>query len=442
MSERVQEKIESWEVLDILSGLVEKNLVLVETDDNETRYRMLETVRQYSREHLFESEHGKEVRDRHVVFFCEFLEKYRIIRGRDRLERLAMLEADFDNIRAALEWSTESPDENQYAFRMCYGLLHYWNTGESVREGFDRCRAALAALPLDPTLNRARCLNVAGGCARAIGEIALSLTFFEQALEITQNLGERADEAAILNNIGFSKNVQGKTDEAEPYLLKALEIWKELGEAVRVGVAYNNLGDCYRIRGDAAGARQFYERSLENAKEAKDDYSVAINYLNLGDTAVLEKQYPTALDFYQKCMAQTRHAKTPILEAYAKIGASSVLVDQQHASDAAQQLAEAIHVLMRLGAPAMVIGAYPRVAILATHLGVAATAILLLAAKAELDPMPIRPIEPPLPGDPLQEARAMVDAETFESLWEEGRGLSYDRSVQVALGFLTSAQER
>lgn len=440
MSERPPVQIEPWEMLDILSGLVEKNLVLVETHDGESRYRMLETVRQYAREHLFESNQGKETRDRHTAFFNDFVEQHGLIRGRERLERLATLEADFDNIRAAIEWATESPDDSQYAFRICFGLFQYWSTTESGREGFERCKAALSALPKDPTLYRGRCLGVAGACARSMGDLDLSLRYFDEALEIVQSFGERDDQASVQTNIGFTRNIQGKADEAEQHLRKALEIWTESDNPVRLGIVYNNLGDTYRLRGDPAGARQCYERSLAYAKEARDDYSLGVNYLNLGDTAVLEGDYPTAIEFYQKGRSHARQGKAPLLEAFTMMATASVLVGQGSISGVPEIFEEAIQMLRRTGTQNLMVGFYSRLALFALQLGDPPTAIRLLAAADALDTMRHRAIEPPLIGDPMEEARSKVDPAAFESLWDEGRALSYDQSVDLALSFLRSAQ--
>ena len=440
MSKQSPIAIESWEMLDVMSGLVEKNLVSVETHDGKTRYRMLETVRQYAREHLFESDQGKETRDRHTAFFSEFVQQHGNIRGKERLERLAMLKADYDNIRAAIEWGIESPDDHQYAFHICHRLSQYWSTNESGREGFERCNSALAALSQDPTLPRARCLTVAGGCARIMGEIDLSIHYFDQALEIVQNLGVQEDEANVLINLGFSRNFQGKTKEAEQHLLRALEIWTNLGDPVRIGVVYNNLGDCYRIRGDAAGARQCYERSLSYAKEARDDFSIGVNYLNLGDTASLERDYATALEWYQKGLTQARLAKSPIQEAFALFATASALVALQSVTRAPQPFTEAIGILRDLGAQNIVGAIYQPLALLALRLDDAPTAIRLLAAAGTLDTLRHRAIMPPLAGNPMQEARARVDSPTFDSLWEEGRALTYEQSVDLALTFLKSAQ--
>jgi predicted ATPase/class 3 adenylate cyclase len=101
----------SNDVLDLLSRLVDKSLVVAEEENGESRYRMLETIRQYAREKLLDSGEGDAVHDRHLQFFAAFAGEARVkLIGAEQERWLERTEAEHDNLRAAMEWSSQRPD--------------------------------------------------------------------------------------------------------------------------------------------------------------------------------------------------------------------------------------------------------------------------------------------------------------------------------------------
>ncbi len=431
--------IESWEMLDILSALVEKNLATVETDGVTTRYRLLETVRQYVREYLLESEAGKTLRGQHAAYFCAFAEEHGpLVRGKERLERLALLENDLDNIRAALDWSSENPNEQEFAFRICHALQRYWEAQTVGAEGLQACKKALACAPDTSTKNRARCASVAGNCARGIGEIDLSLEYFNQTLRFMEESDEKLGQAVAYNNLAYSHNVRGDVDAAEPLLRKAIAIYETLGgEDDRMATSLNNLGDCYRIRKDGARARKSYERAIALHRKRGDEFGIALNYLNLGDVAFVEGDYETALDIYEQCLGISRRCAAHSTIATALGHICEILLMQERVEGVAEKLIEAISIRSNADSPVRVVGLYRLVAILAVLLGDATTAIRLVA-KWEALYEPHHALEISVESNSLERARSMVDAKDFDSLWEEGQILSNDRATAVALNFLKS----
>src|SRR5438067_1748320 len=136
--------IEAWEVLDLLTGLVEKSLVLYEEQGGEGRYRLLETVRQYGRDRLAESAEAEAVRDGHLDFFLALAEEaesklWSEVAWLDRLEQ------EHDNLRAALEWSAGSNGEA--GLRLSRALHWFWHIRDHFTEGYRRLELALAASP-------------------------------------------------------------------------------------------------------------------------------------------------------------------------------------------------------------------------------------------------------------------------------------------------------
>jgi predicted ATPase len=132
----VGEGVEEWEVLDLLTSLVEKSLVLYEEREGEGRYRLLETVRQYARDRLLESEEGEAVRTRHLEFFLHWAEQG------PGLERL---ETEHDNLRAALAWSG-AQRQGDVGLRLGGAMGGFWHVRGYWTEGRERLAGVLALL--------------------------------------------------------------------------------------------------------------------------------------------------------------------------------------------------------------------------------------------------------------------------------------------------------
>lgn len=137
------DKIDLYQILDMLGYLVDKSLVAVDEDKIGTRYRILETVRQYAREKLLESGEGTTMRTRHRDVFLEFVEKIEpeLIRGQQK-KWMDVLEAEHDNLRAALNWSLEN-EHTEQALRFCSALFNFWSRRKHLVEATQVCRETL-----------------------------------------------------------------------------------------------------------------------------------------------------------------------------------------------------------------------------------------------------------------------------------------------------------
>jgi predicted ATPase len=128
--------VEAADVFVLLGNLVEQSLVVAQTSpEGRTHYRILEPVRQYALERLRESGEEDEVRRRHVRRYLALAEQAEPrIKGQDQGEWLDRLEAENDNLRAAIGWSLETSDA-QAAARFGYALAMYWGMRTRHSEG-------------------------------------------------------------------------------------------------------------------------------------------------------------------------------------------------------------------------------------------------------------------------------------------------------------------
>ena len=205
--------IELPAVLDTLSRLVDKSLVLAIEAAGETRYSRLETIRQYSREKFAETDEVEVVRDRHLAYYVQFSEMAEEhVQRRDAILWSRRLEAEQDNLRAALEWGlARNPDS---ALRIVGALRFFWNAGGYSAEGFRWTQRALerveATAPPGGTAQAPERLS-----AKAKALCGLAWSYLSQA--DNQNALRWAKQSVALYRQGVSQDTRGL-----PYALTIL----------------------------------------------------------------------------------------------------------------------------------------------------------------------------------------------------------------------------
>ena len=138
---------EASDVLDLLAQLVDKSLVVAQTHGGEARYQLLETVREYARERLHESEAVEQVQRRHRDWYLVLAEQVEPkLDEREREIWLDRLERENDNLLASLDWSFEHRDADA-VMRLAKSLEPFWRIRGYYSEGLHWLEAALSAVP-------------------------------------------------------------------------------------------------------------------------------------------------------------------------------------------------------------------------------------------------------------------------------------------------------
>jgi non-specific serine/threonine protein kinase len=217
-------------VLDLLSHLVEKSLVIVEeAARGEARYRLLETVRQYARDRLLESGEAPALRGRHLDFFLHFAEQGEPeLHGPEQAAWFERLEAEHDNLRAALEWSLAPEGGGEAGLRLAGALWWFWVIRGHFQEGQSWLERALERSGGVPAL-RAKALEGAGWIAAHRGDFAATRAFVEQELAIGRELGDKRIIATSYRALGWVASLQGDSASARPFYEQALALEQEVG---------------------------------------------------------------------------------------------------------------------------------------------------------------------------------------------------------------------
>ncbi|TMG81961.1 MAG: hypothetical protein E6H78_15810 [Betaproteobacteria bacterium] len=253
-------------VLDVVERLVSKSLLLAEQrQETETRYRLLETVRQYAGEKLVESGQADLARHRHFAYFLELAQSASVaLHGPLALEWLDRLETEHDNLRAALDWSADAAPAD-YA-RLAGAMSTFWDIRGHFTEGWGRLERALAE---HPTRDQARleALLGAGLLAYRLDHTQRSDDILTEAIALAQELGDVGGEADATLSLAYDRISRGP-DAVEPLALRSRTLATTAGAASREGLAVLVLGRAVMDRGEYAGARELFlesARLLENA---------------------------------------------------------------------------------------------------------------------------------------------------------------------------------
>jgi predicted ATPase/class 3 adenylate cyclase/Tfp pilus assembly protein PilF len=301
------EGLEFEDILDLLVSLADKSLAAVDPVDGGSRYRLLETVRQYARDRLQEAGGGEATRARHRDFFVELAgEADRHLIGPEQTAWLRRLEGEHENLRTALEWSAANADPAQ-GLRLCAALQRFWFTRSYFSEGRAWCALFLARPGADvPTHERAKTLRGAGWLAREQCDYAAARALLEEGLALGRALDDPRGVAHAHSGLGGIAREQGDFEKARERFAASLELYRNAGDRQGVAAALNSLGLLARELGDYPGARRLYEESLAIDRELGDRRSIAVSLNNLGSMACDQGDFATARAMHEESLAIRR----------------------------------------------------------------------------------------------------------------------------------------
>jgi predicted ATPase/DNA-binding SARP family transcriptional activator len=298
-------------VLDLLTTLVDKSLAQAEVRERGTRYRLLETIRQYGQERLAASGEEAPLRDRHLHYFLGLAEAAEPhLTGADQAVWLERLETEHDNMRAALDWiesrhatrDTRPPVEA--GLRLAGALWQFWMVHGHLSEGRAYLMDALGHVgTAKQTQVRATALNGAGVLAYHQGDYDTARSFHEQSLAIWRELGDKQGIAASLRNLGNISTFQRDYEAARALYEESLAIRRELGDKQGIAISLGNLGNIAFNQGDYGTARALYEEALVILRELGHKGGIALALNNLGNVVQALGDYGAARALYEDGLA-------------------------------------------------------------------------------------------------------------------------------------------
>jgi predicted ATPase/class 3 adenylate cyclase len=315
-------------VLDLLSGLIDKSLVVLEDLEGEARYRLLETVRQYGLERLEALGEAAALRDRHLAWCAALAEAAEpALRGPEQASWLARLEAEHDNLRAALGCSTQA-GRPETGLRLATALGRFWRLHSHLSEGLRWLDATLDAAAAAPPALRARALLRMGTLALAFEHTAQATPLLEESLSLFRQLGDQQSVAAALGELGHLALARCDYSLAAARYRESLVMRRAARDVAGMAISLHNLAWLAFTMNDPTQARTLFEESLALAREVDDTYSVANALSSLADVVIAQSDYAYAGALFTQSLALYRELGDRLYAADSLVGLGDVAHQQ------------------------------------------------------------------------------------------------------------------
>jgi predicted ATPase/DNA-binding CsgD family transcriptional regulator len=390
--------------LALVDALLAHSLLERRGGEDEPRFVMLETVREYAAELLAASGDERAVRRRHADYFVALAERAEpALLGREHRRWFERLGAERENYRAAITWAAGQGD-GLVAARVGAALWRFWWVRGGIRQGLAWLRAGLADLE-------------ARGVVDGDPERAL---LYARALTAGGNLALVSSEFAV----------------AERCHQQALALYRWLGDGFGVGRSHYNLGLVAEYQGDADQAEQHYRACMAHDRQEPFALGVGLFLRGLSATALARGEGEQAYALARQAVEVTsgRDQILPLIQSLLQIGLAALALGR--AAEAEGHACEAIAILRENGGrfwlaeALMVLGSAVAHAAPARAVRAFAAAERLLAHQhAPLAPKTYAQIVPF-----VRVAHQRLGAAAFSAAWREGARLTFEEAVALAEG--------
>ena len=438
--------VNRFEILDLLTRLVDKSLIFMEETEVGIRYHRLETIRQYSRERFFETDEVETVMDRHLAYFVQFAELVdEKLKGSDEVEWQSRMATEQDNLRAALDWGlNRNPDS---ALRIAGAANLFWTASGYSAEGFRWTQRALEQVdksPLSPgtteeqrLVARARALRGLTRLYLSLGDNAKARQAAEESVALFRQSQDRRGLAFALVVLAYPLEFLGLRPQAEAALQESYSLAQAEGDVYVICRSLNRLARVVvQLYHDPDLSQQYVEEARRLAQEAGLRSQAAQASEILGFIASHRNDHNTARAYFEESM-----------RLYDEIGSSfNVTLEKSNLAHLERGLgnyAEALEYYRETIATFRDIGQTGAVAHQLECFGFIALAQdqneralqLFAAANAlrERSSTPMTPDEQVYFDEQIKKLREQIDSSAFNSAWTKGRALKMDQAIDLAL---------
>ena len=348
------EGIEKYEILDLLTQLLNKSLIVAEREQGkDTRYHMLETIRQYAREKLWEAGEGEILRQQHLAYFVDLAERAEPnLRAFDMVMWLDRLETELDNIRAAMEYALESDIEAQ--LRTTSALLWFWHIRGHGNEGIDWLQHGLSIEKAErgdkpPTPSRAM---IRGKALNAIGTLTgdtlpRKITeYFEESLALFKELGSVGKQGMAYALWGLAGRIENRETKKHE---QVLSLFQEIGDKFGVAQSLTGISFLARLSGDFERARATAKEQLALRQEIGDKDGIANVQALLGVTILQQGDYQQARELFEASLAGFREVGNTSYTGVVLSLLSEIALEQNDYEQAAKILQEGLSFAQNVG---------------------------------------------------------------------------------------------
>ena len=431
--------LDGGDVLGLLSRLVDKSLVAVSDRGEETRYRLLATVRLYAAEKLAASGEEERVRRRHTAFFLNLArEADDALRGPGHERWLDRMERDLGNLRDAMRRSIESGriEDAESGLRLAGALWRFCYLRGYYGQGRAWLEAALASGGDDAPEARAEALVGAGVLALLQCEYVLAERRLREALALCRDLGDGRGEASALQMLGSVARERGQYGRAEAYHEESLSLWRGIGDEHEIARSLNYLGFVAWLQKRYGQATDLCGPSLATFRRLGDTEGVTWALINLGSAALYGGEPGRAEPLLEEGLSTARQAgyREGVAWCLGQLGAAARRYGDHAGAEGL--LREALGVHRELGDRWRVASAIENLAGTAQARGLPERAARLFGAAETLREQlsaPTPPAERADRDDGLRAARAALDERRFEGALAAGRAMGLEEAISLAM---------
>ena len=389
------------DIIDRLTSLVDKSLVVFDEAASPVRYRLLETVRQYGAEKLQSAGEAEEVRRRHRDWFLALAEQAEPeLPGPKQRMWLDRLEMEHDNLRAAYEWSMTEANERREGLRLAAALHTFWRTGDYWSEGYAWLEEGLKfSDEVTPSI-RIKALQNLAVLAWRIGKDDRALALAEQGLALSRQVGDREQGVLGLIVVANVAMHQGDYERAKRASAEGLSLCTELENGYNASFAFSHLGEATRYQGDYDQAIGLHEQSLTLSKAAANPTWTANVLRHLGMDHLRRGDYGQAADYYNQSLGMWKETRFKWVAVEVLNGLGDIACAEQYYERAAR---------------------------------------LFGAASQLRDMLGLRPVPPDQEYHDQHTAttRARLGESAFAAAWAEGRAMTLEQAIDYALAATT-----
>ena len=440
-------------ILDLLDELVRHSLVLVDRwgSVETTRYRMLETVREYGRLQLAAANEQAAVSITHrrwCLSLARAAEAH--LRDHEQGRWLDRLEAEHDNLQAALAWSCAEPaaDRGQEGIEIAAAIWQFWymhNHWASGRAWFERLFAAFSAAftPL-----WAKALNAAGGLAVHDNDLPRAKELLKASLDTARQIGDRRGAARALTNLAAAYHAQGAYAEAETWYEESLGLFRGLADRPNEAIVLLRLGGLAKNRREYQRAQILFEEALTHWRTLGNSYIQSSILDGLADIAWRSGELERAANLSEESMRLAREISNDFSIASALHTKALIAKAEGEHAKAADLLYASLDIRQRAGAHSAVadvldelaglVAALPRMTDQAS--GTAGRGSLwaaeLLGATAAMRSALNMPVNPEYIGEyeaDISSIRQCLGESAFSDAWNRGAALSSESAIALAV---------
>ncbi|MEP6896396.1 MAG: hypothetical protein ABI986_12380, partial [Chloroflexota bacterium] len=433
--------------IELLEQLVNKSLVVTEERENENRYFMLETIRQYAREKLFEAKQASAARDRHFVYFNDLSERMwvALLSADVVLQTVNRAEDEVENLRAALEWGLENHiEENvRLAANFCVISQGLGILAEGVRiakTAIERAKALPPAASGDADIRRqkliAKALCAQGMLGLGAGNIPLAMQDLKEAIAISRVTGDKQILGYSLG-IYFIASTYINAPDGIAAAQEGLNIFsQEVNDKFGLGMAYLNMARVSAIKGNEDEKQRYLGKLKEMTRETPKSSLVGMLHLGMGFDESMRGNYETAKKIFEDGLAIFKG----IHDAHFQMTCASEIghIERRTGSlpQARKIYQETIKGWQKLGNRSAIANQLECFGFLAIADEEPQHAIKLFGAAETLREKvqsPMTDFEQVEYDQSIAQLRAMLPEAVFNALWREGLSMGMEQAIELAL---------